>query len=115
MKRILLLVIPILLLTEGKGQCILSLRNNSDSTITINIDRLDVTHTLAPKELYTYPKVIPQLYKCETYGIVYDGITTTCVGSLDSGKYTKGRYEFSFEFSPKFRLWEGTIRELKVK
>lgn len=115
MKRILLLVITILALTGANSQCILSLRNGSDSTITVCITRLSITHTLAPKETYTCPKVISYLQRYETYEIVYNGITTTDIGSLDSGKYTRGRYEYCFGFDPRFRMWCATVQELKAR
>lgn len=115
MKKILLLVIPILLLTEGKGQCILSLRNASDSTITVNIERLNITHTLSPREIYTCNKVLPCIQKYETYEVVYNGITTTNIGMSDSTKYTRGRYELSFSYDPIVKVWGASMQELKAK
>lgn len=115
MRRILLLIFTILSLTKGTGQCILSLRNCSDSTITVNIERLGITHTLTPKEIYTCSKVISSLQKYETYEVIYDGITTTNIGMPDSTKYTKGRYELSFSYDPRVRVWNASIGELRAK
>lgn len=112
MKGILLLSY-VLLSLGGNAQCILSLKNCTDSTITISIDRLDIRHTLSPKEIYTCPKVIPHLQKYETTEVLYDGLTTTFMAMPDSAKYTKGRYELSFFYRLKGHFWDMDLKELK--
>lgn len=109
MKRILLLAIIILSLPKAKGQCKLSLRNLSDSTITIRMLRLGITHTLSPQEKYTLPWGCT-IRKNEPYIVDYKGEKTASLASKDTTGYLLGcSFEISFSYSYKMRGWTSFV------
>lgn len=100
-----LLLLALLCITlKSYPQCKLTLKNSSDSTITIKLLRLGIVHTLAPREVFECPKV-DTIRKGEPYVLTYNGYSTASMGVDSAAYFPIGEYIMAFSYSYKKGGW----------